>query len=61
MTRSVLTSRVALAALAAALLPTALRAQSPAEFYKAALGKGSIKLTLADPSDAGKSATMQLP
>ena len=34
MTRSVLTSRVALAALAAALLPTALRAQSPGEFYK---------------------------
>jgi len=35
--------------------------KSPAEFYKAAIGKGSIKLTLTDPSDAGKPATIQLP
>ena len=35
--------------------------KSPAEFYKAALGKGPIKLTLVDPSDTGKFATISLP
>ncbi len=35
--------------------------KSPAEFYKAALGKSQLKLTLADPVDAGKTATIPLP
>ena len=35
--------------------------KSPAEFYKAALGKKSIKLSLADPVDPGQTATIHLP
>ena len=35
--------------------------KSPAEFYRLALGKNRVKLTLADPVEAGKTTTIQLP
>ena len=35
--------------------------RSPAEFHKATAGKDGIKLTVADPADADKTVTINLP